>query len=138
MLIEFINTKTFPINSFQSEKHLEERNGKVTKDIEITEYQQNGNLIIKGHFNKKPIYYKKRITPKFRKKHVHFNLGKIIIPNKINRTLTPFIHNTGYPINKKRTIKDKITLISKLNDQIKTRKMKTRKHTSKNMTRHMK
>ena len=50
MLIEFINTKTFPINSFQSEKHLEERNGKVTKDIEITEYQQNGNLIIKGHF----------------------------------------------------------------------------------------
>ena len=127
MFLEFMNIKSIPVASFQSEKHLEERNGKITKDIELTEYQQNGKLIIKGHVNKKPIYYKRRITtPKFRNKHVHFNLGKINFSNKINRTLTPFIKDR-YPIDKKKSIKNKIALLSKINNQIKTRKHRSKK-----------
>ena len=123
MFLEFMNIKALPVNStsFQSEKCLEHRNGKVIKDIELMEYQQNGKVIIRGHVNKKPIYYKRRITPKFRNKHVRFNLGKIKITNKINRTLTPFIKDR-YPIDKKKSIKNKRALLSKINNQIKTRK----------------
>jgi hypothetical protein len=123
MFIEFMNIKAIPINStsIQSEKHIQEVNGKIVKDIELTEYEKNGNIIVKGHYNKKPIYYKKRITPKFRNKHVRFNIGKIKIPNKINRTPTPFIKEE-YNINKKQSIKNKIATIEKINKQIKTRK----------------
>lgn len=128
MFLEFMNIKSLPVASFQSEKCLEHRNGKITKDIELMEYQQNGNVIVKGHVNKKPIYFKRRITPKFRNKHVHFNLGKIKFTNKINRTLTPFIKDR-YPIDKKKSIKSKIALLSKINNQI-----KTRNHTRKNRT----
>jgi hypothetical protein len=126
MFIEFMNIKSFPITSFQSEKHLQEVNGKVTKDIELTEYEKDGNIIVKGHYNKKPIYYKKRITPKFRNKHVRFNLGKINFPNKINRTPTPFIKDS-YPMNNRKSIKHKIDLIDKINKNLKTRKRRSKK-----------
>jgi hypothetical protein len=123
-----MNIKSLPVNStsFQSEKCLEQRNGKVIKDIELMEYSQNGKVIIRGHVNKKPIYYKRSITPKFRNKHVRFNLGKIKITNKINRTLTPFIKDR-YPIDKKKSIKHKRALLSEINNQIKTRKKRTKK-----------
>ena len=118
-----MNIKAIPMNStsFQSEKHIQEVNGKIVKDIELTEYEKNGNIIVKGHYNKKPIYYKKRITPKFRNKHVRFNIVKIKIPNKINRTSTPFIKEE-YNINKQQSRKNKIAIIEKINKQIKTRK----------------
>lgn len=123
MFLEFINIRSIPINStsFQSEKHIQKIDGKIVKDIELTECKKNGNLIVNGHYNKRQIYYKKRTTPKFRNKHVRFDLGKIKIPNKINRVPTPFIKEE-HSINKYQSRKNKIATIEKINKQIKTRK----------------
>jgi hypothetical protein len=110
-------------NAFQLEKHIEEINGKIVKDIELMEYQKNGNVIIKGHYNKRPIYFRKRITPKFRKKHVRFTMGKIKTPNKINRILTPVISDSyNRQQRQQESRKNKIATIERINNQIKTRK----------------
>lgn len=69
------------------------------------EYQQNGNIIVKGHYNKR------HITPKFRNKHVRFNLGIIENP---------------YLIDKTKTRKNNIRLISKINNKIKSRKRRSK------------
>ena len=116
-------------NSIQKSKEIEIINGKIIKDIELTKMQKDGNIVVKGKINKTPIYYKKKIKPKFRNRHVKFNMDNVNSPNKIRRTLTPFeIGFVSYPLNNRKTTKNKIDLIEKINKNIKTRKTrKTRK-----------
>jgi hypothetical protein len=126
MFIELLKPELIHHNLIQIEKKQEQINGKIVNDIEIAKYEKDGDMIIKGHYNKSPIYYKRRITPKFRNKHVRFNISTIKKPSKINRTPTPFIHEQ-YPIKKPQTLKNKIQLIEKINKHIKSRKRRINK-----------
>ena len=68
-----------------------EINGKPVENIDITEYENNGEQLIKGHINETPIYYEN--TANFRKKqekHVTFREPMPHYPHPIWRVQTPF------------------------------------------------
>jgi len=159
MFLELINLNALPIEQYsvKSQKALQTKNGKIIKDVELTEYEKDGDIILEGHYNDKPIYYKNRKTPKFRNKNIRF-INNIDNPNNgIIRTLTPFInsfttelvkepsHIVKYPSismngdvegsrmiqyiepSKKQTLKSKIKLIEKISKKMKKNRSTKRK-----------
>ena len=68
-----------------------EINGNPVEDIDITEYENNGERMIQGHVNDTPIYYEnKPIFRKKQEKHVSFREPMPHYPHPIWRLQTPF------------------------------------------------
>jgi len=69
------------VESFTSSQYKEIVNGKPLHDADIRSYRKNGNVVIKGNIDNKPIYYDSRQP--FR--------NKVSFANPvIKRELTPF------------------------------------------------
>ena len=80
------------VESFTNSQYKEIINGKPIHDANIRSYRKNGNILIKGNIDNKPIYYDSRQP--FRNKVSFAN------PVPIKRELTPYYKRVSRKKNK--------------------------------------
>jgi hypothetical protein len=113
MFLELVDDKPKEhYESFKQQQKYEVVNGEIIEDTNIKEYNNNGEILIEGNVNGKPILYtniNNTNSPEFSKK-VHFI--DMVSPKgkKINRTKTPY---SKRKMTKKRKIMKKKSLRKK-------------------------
>jgi len=120
------------------QKQYIEINGKPVEDLHVTEYNDNGNIVVKGQYNNKPFFYANK--QEFRNKPDTFLNSSNDVPvfsreppltillkspssNRISRTLTPFRRKTH-------KLRNKLNQINR-NRNRKRNKKSAKRHTRK-------
>jgi len=123
------------------QKQYTEINGKPVEDFDVTEYNDNGNIVVKGQYNNKPFVYSEfrnkpdtflnssNDVPVFSREPEHTMrfaiLSKSPSSNRISRTLTPFRRKTH-------KLRDKLNQINRNKKRNKNKNKKSAKrHTRK-------